>query len=164
MDESHRNAEEAVLQQVNLHLKELDHLYHRLILIVAPHASGKTAALARLATANGWQLVNVNLGLAKKLLDLPKRRRPTEAHRLLAELLDDTGDVVLLDNIELLFAPDIEQNPLAMFKGLSRNRTLIVSWPGCVRGTKLTYAEIGHPEAREFSIDGIVVIETRPPM
>jgi len=37
---------------------------------------------------------------------------------------------------------------------------LVVSWPGRRVSDKLTYAETGHPEAREFPIDDTAVVET----
>ena len=153
------NTEDAVLGQVNSCLKGLDQGYHHLLVIVGPSRSGKTSVLASLAQANAWPLLNVNLAVAEKLLGLSKRRRSTDVHRLLAKLLDERGEIVLLDNAEILFSPDLEQNPLALFRSLSRNRTLIISWSGRLTNGKLTYAEAGHPEAREFPVDDTAVVE-----
>ncbi len=154
------NMEDALLGQVNSCLARLDQSYHPLLVLVGPSSSGKTSALARLAEANEWPLLNVNLALSTKLLELSKRRRSTETSRLLAAILDELGEIVLLDNIEILFSPDLEQNPLALFRSLARNRTLVVSWPGQLMSGKLTYAEAGHPEARELLIDDTTVVET----
>jgi hypothetical protein len=59
--------------------------------------------------------------------------------------------VVMLDNIELLFAPELEQDPLRLLQRLSRNLTIVAAWPGTVDGGCLTYAEPGHPETRRYS-------------
>ena len=154
------NMANAVGREVGLRLQGLDQAYHHLLVLAGPSSSGKTSALVHLAEAREWPLLNVNLALSAKLLELSKRRRSTEASRLLAAILDELGEIVLLDNIEILFSPDLEQNPLALFRSLSRNRTLVVSWPGRLVSGKLTYAEAGHPEAREFPIDDTTVVET----
>lgn len=147
-------------REVSLRLRGLSQAYHHLLVIVGPSSSGKTSTLTRLAEANECPLVNVNLVLSAKLLELSKRRRSTETSRLLGAILDELGEMVLLDNIEILFAPDLEQNPLALLRSLSRNRTVVVSWPGRLINGKLTYAKAGHPEARVFPIDDTVVVET----
>ena len=52
------------------------------------------------------------------------------------------------NNIELLFATELAQDPLKLLQSLSRNRTIVAAWPGNFDGAALTYAEPGHPEAR----------------
>ena len=51
------------------------------------------------------------------------------------------SELILLDNIELLFAVELAQDPLRLLQSLSRNRTVIASWPGTFDGQSLTYAE-----------------------
>lgn len=134
-------------------------LYHRLVLAVGPARSGKTEALTGLATAKAWPRINVNLQLAECLLDFTHKQRAIR----LAGLLDDivksvAADVVLLDNIEMLFAVELAQDPLRLLQGLSRNRTVVVAWPGHFDGRALTYAEPGHREFRRYTTPQAVVI------
>lgn len=49
------------------HAKEL---YHRLVLAVAPSGSGKTEALRDVAERTGARLINLNLELSSRMLDL----------------------------------------------------------------------------------------------
>ena len=134
-------------------------LYHRLVLVVGPARSGKTGALRDLAATNGWPLVNVNLRLSERLLDLTQKQRALRAPRLLGDIVNAAeGDVVLLDNIELLFGPELAQDPLRLLQGLSRNRTVVASWCGEFDGGTLTYAEPGHPEARRYARPEAIVV------
>lgn len=80
-----------------------------------------------------------------------------------AGILDDTvryenSKIVLLDNIELLFATELAQNPLKLLQSLSRNRTIVAAWPGNFDGATLTYAEPGHPEARRYPTPQAVIV------
>lgn len=136
--------------------------YYKLILAVGPARTGKTAALTELAAKHEWPRVNVNLCLSEKLLELTQRQRAVRV----AGILDDTvrgekSDVVLLDNIELLFATELAQDPLKLLQSLSRNRTIVAAWPGNFDGAALTYAEPGHPEARRYPTPQSVIVRAR---
>lgn len=60
------------------------------------------------------------------------------------------SETVLIDNIEMLFQPDLKQDPLRLLQSLSRNRTIVVAWRGAKLGSSLTYAAPNHPEFRCF--------------
>ncbi|MEP6653260.1 MAG: BREX-3 system P-loop-containing protein BrxF [Myxococcales bacterium] len=126
-------------------------LYHRLVLVVGPARSGKTRLLQAAAAANGWPLINVNQRVSELLLELTQRQRALRVPRLVGDVLGSTAaDVVLIDNLELLFSPDLAQDPLRLLQGLARNRTVVASWPGVMVGKQLTYAEPSHPEYRRY--------------
>ena len=134
-------------------------LYYRLVLVVGPPRSGKTTALQGLASAKGWPLLNVNLLLCERLLELTSKQRTVRVPKLLGSIVQEAGtDVVLLDNLEVLFSPELAQDPLRLLQGLSRNRTIVATWTGAFADGRLTYAEPGHPEARGYhNPDAIVV-------
>jgi hypothetical protein len=135
--------------------------YYKLILAVGPARLGKTAALSELAARHNWPRLNVNLRISEKLLDLTHRQRAVRVAGILDDIVrEEASDVVLLDNIELLFAEDLAQDPLRLLQSLSRNRTIVAAWPGIFDGTSLTYAEPGHPEARRYSTPQAVIVRT----
>jgi hypothetical protein len=68
------------------------------------------------------------------------------------------GDMVLLDNLEILFDPALEVEPLRLLQSSSRNRTIVASWNGSFQAGTLTYAEPGHPEFNQFKQTEAVVI------
>ena len=140
-------------------LKTLNGQYYRLALVVGPAGSGKTPALLKLAAKHGWPRLNVNRQLAERLLDLTPKQRPLQTAALLEDLVRDTAaEVVLLDNLEILFAVDLSLDPLRLLQQLSRHRTVVAAWPGRFTGETLSYAEPGHPEARrEFRPDARII-------
>jgi len=132
-------------------LEQATGLYFRLVLVAGPPRSGKTAALRDLHEEHGWPLVNLNLALAERLLELTSRQRALRVARIVDNIVQEqTGDTVLLDNIEMLFHPDLKQDPLRLLQSLSRNRTIVATWRGGQLGTSLTYAAPDHPEFRRF--------------
>ncbi len=134
--------------------------YFKLILAVGPARTGKTAALTELAAKHKWPRVNVNLCLSEKLLNLTHRQRAVRVAGILDDTVrDEESNVVLLDNIELLFAAELAQDPLKLLQSLSRNRTIVAAWPGNFDGVALTYAEPGHPEARRYPTPQAVIVK-----
>jgi transcriptional regulator of acetoin/glycerol metabolism len=133
--------------------------YHRLVVLVGQLGTGKTAALRQFAEAQQAPLVNVNLELSRALLDVPRAQRAVAAPRLLKEIVEAVpGDTVLLDNIEMLFAPDLQLDPLRALQQLARDRTVVTAWNGRTHAGRLLYAEPSHPEYRDYKADGLVLI------
>lgn len=134
-------------------------LYHRLIVVVGLSGSGKTAAFLDLARSGGFRYVNVNLEMSRSLLDMTQRQRALQVPRLLDTIVRN-GDppTVLLDNLEILFDPSLEQDPLRCLQGLARHRCVVASWNGNLNNGQLVYAEPGHPEYRRYPANDIVII------
>jgi hypothetical protein len=137
-------------------------LYHRLILVIAPSGTGKTAALLEVRDRNGVPLLNINLELSRRMLDLTERQRALQLPRLLGDIVASTsGQAVLLDNIEILFDPYLRQDPLRLLQGLSRNKTIIAAWNGSFINGHITYAKPDHPEYRRYPANNILIINAK---
>jgi type II secretory pathway predicted ATPase ExeA len=133
--------------------------YYRLVILAGPSGSGKTLDLQSVARECGYTHLNVNLELSKRMLDLTRTKRSRQVERLLKEIIATApGEVVLLDNLEILFDPTLEVDPLRLLQLSSRNRTIVASWNGIFRDGTLTYAEPGHPEFVQFKQTEAVVL------
>ena len=132
-------------------------LYARLVLVVGPKGSGKTASLHTFQKASGAPLVNVNLQISHGLLGLDQRSRVLQAPKLLNAIVETEArgaDTVLLDNTEVLFDADLKQDPLRLLKTLARHRTVIATWSGIAASDALTYAKPGHREYKRYPLGG----------
>ena len=105
--------------------------------------------------------LNVGLELGRRLAATPNNKRGFSAGELLREIADKerTEDPLLLDNLELLFEPSLQINPLDLVKRLAHSKRVVAVWPGELRGDRLVYADMSHPEHRDYSRDGVVVLE-----
>lgn len=134
-------------------------LYHRLVMLVAPAGAGKTAALQDVHERTMAPLVNVNLELSRRMLDLTERQRALQLPRLLAEIVGaSAADVVLLDNVEILFDVSLKQDPLRLLQGLSRNKTVVAAWSGSIDGEYMVYATPDHPEYKRYPLRDFLVV------
>jgi len=92
------------------------------------------------------------------MLDLTERQRALQLPRLLGEIVGEaTGELVLLDNIEILFDVHLKQDPLRLLQGLSRNKTVVAAWNGSIVDGHMTYAVPDHPEYRRYPIRDFLV-------
>lgn len=140
---------------------EIGDLNSKLILLVGPSRSGKTQLLRQLGTKLNIEPLNVGLELGRRLAATPNNKRSFSAGELLREIADRerTEDQLLLDNLELLFEPGLQINPLDLVRRLAHSKRVVAVWPGELRGDRLVYADMSHPEHRDYSRDGVVVLE-----
>jgi hypothetical protein len=139
-------------------LQAAEGLYHRLVLLVGEAGSGKTTVLQQIAQGLGTEVINVNLALSIQLLELTVKQRALRTPRILEQIADQAQPPLILDNLELLFDRGLQQDPLRLLLGLSRNRLILASWNGVLQAGRLDYAEPGHPEYRRYdSVDALIV-------
>jgi hypothetical protein len=78
---------------------------------------------------------------------------------LLGEIVKSVkSDVILLDNIEVLFDVAFKQDPVRLLQGLSRNKTIVAAWSGSIETGQLVYATPGHPEYRKYPVRDFMVV------
>ena len=133
-------------------------LYHRLVMLVAPAGEGKTAALQDVHKRTDALLLNVNIELSRRMLELTERQRVLQLPRLLSEIVNAArANVILLDNIEILFDVSLKQDPLRLLQSLSRNKTLVAAWNGSIQSGHMVYATPDHPEYKRYPIRDFLV-------
>src|SRR6266849_1014080 len=134
---------EPLYNQVMLQLEQAAGLYYRLMLMVAPRGAGKTVALQEVAARTGALAINVNLALSQRMLE---------------EITGQTDrELVVLDNLEMLFEVALKLDPLRLLQGLARQRTVVAAWNGSIEGDYMTYAVPGHPEYRRYPVRDFLV-------
>jgi len=141
---------------------EVGALQSKLVLLIGPPNSGKTALLHTLATRKGVTPLIVGTELGNRLAGMSQRQRHLHTTTILRELADQhaPGDLLLLDNIELLFDRTLQLDPLEMLKHHAHAKRVVAVWPGDLHGDartgRLTYADMGHPEHQDYSLAGVV--------
>ena len=140
-------------------IEQASELYHRLVLVVAPQGSGKTTVLRNVQQNLGVPFVNINLEVSRQLLELTARQQVLQLSCIMEDILRGAEtEVVILDNIEILFETSLKQDPLRLLQALSRNRTVVASWNGEIKDKHLTYATPGHLEYRRYPAHELLVV------
>ena len=149
---------EPLADRVIRRIGQAPELYHRLVMLVAPAGEGKTAALQDVHERTDALLLNVNIELSRRMLELTERQRALQLPRLLSEIVNAAqADVILLDNIEILFDVSLKQDPLRLLQSLSRNKTLVAAWNGSIQSGHMVYATPDHPEYKRYPIRDFLV-------
>lgn len=147
------------IQRTKQLLHAAPELYHRLILLVGGKETGKTVVLKELSRELGVPVLNINLSLSGELLELTAKQRALRLPEIFGRVTDDAANPLLLDNLEILFDDQLKQDPLRLLQNISRNRSVVASWNGCITRGKLVYAEPGHAEYRSYDIDDVMIVE-----
>lgn len=146
-------------------IDEARYFYYHLVLVVGPSGSGKTEVLKRVSALTDVPIINVNLELSKKMLNMSERKRLVELPLLLSAIASvGQSDLVLFDNTEILFHPDLKHDPLRLLQNLSKSKTIVASWNGSIVEGYLCYATSDHPEYRRYKIQDFLAlsVEERP--
>jgi AAA+ superfamily predicted ATPase len=107
-----------MIEKLERLVDEVGALQSKLVLLIGPPNSGKTALLHSLAKSKGVTPLNVGAELGGRLAGMPQRQRHLQTTTILRELADQhaPGDLLLLDNIELLFDRSLQLDPLDLLK------------------------------------------------
>lgn len=150
---------ELLADKIMRRIAQATELYYRLVILVGGAGSGKTAVLQNVHERTVAPLININLELSRKMLDLTERQRALQLPRLLSEIIDMfQSDVILLDNIEILFDVSVKQDPLRLLQGISRRKTIVAAWSGSINSEYIVYAMRGHPEFRRYPLEDFLVV------
>jgi hypothetical protein len=147
-----------VIEDLDRLVDDIGALHNKLIVLIGGSCSGKTRLLGHLAVNRKMLPMNVGMTLATLLAPLPQRQRQLQATTLLRHLADNFAreDLLLVDNIELLFDHSLRLDPLGLLKQQAHSRRVVAVWPGELREGRLTYGEMEHPEHQDYSTDGLV--------
>lgn len=150
-----------MLEKLERLVSEIGELNNQLILLVSVGRGGKTRLLRQLGARLNIEPLNVSLELGRRLAVTPNNKRGLSAGQLLREIADKhrTEEPLLLDNMELLFEPSLQINPLDLVRRLAHSRRVVAVWPGELRNDRLVYADMSHSEYRDYSSDGVVMLE-----
>jgi len=149
---------EPIQEKMRRSLQAADDLYHRLVLLVGKSGSGKTCILRDISEKFNAPMININLTLSCKLLELTAKQRSLQTPKILGQIANKAQSLVVLDNLGIFFDKNLKQDPLRLLQGISRDRVVVASWSGASIGNKLWYAEMGHPEYRSYdSVDALIV-------
>jgi hypothetical protein len=127
-------------------------------LVVDPDID-RLSIVAQVASARGWERIGVGAELSAALLDKSPGLRPREADRRLVDRVAQAapGPVVCTE-IDLLFAPALDLDPLRLFARASRFAHVVVAWPGSYDGEVLAYAVPEHGHYRMWTRPDVGIV------
>ena len=140
-------------------LVQVGNNFSKLLMLVGPAFSGKTQCLKEVSERINIPYINLGVELSKKLIELSVKQQVLMVSGLTKEIVNNIhSDVALVDNIEILFNPDLKIDPVRLLLNCSRNKTLVAAFSGKQIDDSIIYAELHHPEYVKFKIEDYEVI------
>ena len=140
-------------------LVQVGNNFSKLLMLVGPTLSGKTQCLKEISERINIPYVNLGAELSKKLIELTVKQQVLRTSGLTKEIINNIhSDVALIDNIEILFNPDLKVDPIRLLMNSSRNKTLAVAISGKQIGNYIIYVEPDHPEYKKLKIKDYEVV------
>lgn len=103
--------------------------------------------------------IPLNKELSKLLIRKQQANFPKEIIDWFSQRINEIeGESILLTDIDILFEPSFKLDPLVIFRQASRNKKLLILWPGEFRNNKLSYATPEHAHYRTWGNPGIEII------
>jgi len=135
--------------------------YHKLVILTEDGEKNRTMLISDFAISCGINVINLNFQLSTRLLEKSAKERVAVLLEELRDIIDTDGTVVVLNHCEVLFDKALMNDPLKLLENISRNRTILVAWPGICRDGNLIYATPGHPEYRCYVTPEILIVSGR---
>ena len=139
--------------------------HHKLVILLGAFGSGKTALLKGVVAELDAAYVNLNLRLTERLLATPRSEYDdgVTVHRFIDELCDELspdGRPLLIDNVELLFSPELGKiNPVDTLKRVSRQRPVVLALPARRQGAYAEYSTVGRDDHMLMPLEEYTVLE-----
>ena len=133
----------------------------RLVIIAGRPGSGKSKIMRELSTMRGWRYLDCKAFVTHELMDLTPKARAEEAPHLIFKFIESLrAETVLLDGLQVLFAPVLHLAPLELLRQLSRKQTIVAAWPGEYQDGKLIFSYTGYETAqKQYAVENCQVIQ-----
>ena len=135
--------------------------YHKLVILVEDNENKRTLLISDFARSCGVDAINLNLQLSTRLLEKSPKKRISALLEEFRDLIDTDGPLVILNHCEVLFDKSLKNDPLKLLENISRNKTLLVAWPGSSQDGNLIYATPGHFEYRCYTTPEIPIVSVQ---
>lgn len=123
-------------------IDDLGNQYYKMVFVIFKNYSIETFS----SELTDTRILNINLQLSEKLLVIPSKDYYWHVTDFLLSFMDDDKMTYILNHIDILFDPVLAIQPISVLESISRQRKIVVIWPGEYREGKLFYAEPQHSE------------------
>jgi len=149
-----------IIQQIVETVRQVQKGQDRLVLLVGKPGSGKSKLLRELASMRGWEYINCRVFLNDELLEMVPKVRALEAPNLIARFLESLrAEVIVLDDLQVLFAPVLQVDPLKLLQHLGKKFPIVAAWPGEYDQNTLFAAGSGQPKPKEYEATGLTIVQ-----
>ena len=147
------------VQDVKERWEQIQNGDERILFIVGGPGSGKSLLIRELSEQKGWKYLEAKQLIEEEFLLVPRDERPKLAEDVIRRALSRSDtEVLLLDGINVLFAPILNLNPLELLKTISKTYPIVVGWRGHLEGDQLYLEHNNDPKHAVVTIGYVLLI------
>lgn len=106
-----------------------------------------------------FEILNLGQTLSRELIQVEKDLRDTEVENVTKRIFSQTySNRIIATDIDILFNPSYKLDVIKLFIQLSRNKTVIVQWPGKIDSNYLIYSEPQYDDYKKYDIKDYNII------
>ena len=126
--------------------------YNKLIFVI------DKSFIENIKEKTNYKCINLNISLTKRLLEYPIKKIGSKVGKLTQDIISMYDDeVIIINGLEVLFTNHLNVSCIELLKLNSRNRILIVEWPGEYENDTLIYAK-GHIEEFKYKVNNEFIV------
>ena len=132
------------------------------LILVHPDIQHLRKAEEKILTDNQIVCLRIGKELSSALLTTPQAQRSRAARQWLETALREKAPgPILCSDVDLLFEPSLDLDPMLLFRQISRHTRLLVLWPGTHEDGVLAYAVPEHRHYRTWRQPQVAVTDLR---
>lgn len=110
----------------------------------------------------GFSRISLGIELSAALINYDRAVRKNFVFRELNEIIKkETSEHFMITNIDILFNPEYNIDVLGCFTNISRNKKMIILWPGEYDSGILSYALPGYTDYKRYILKDYNIILLR---
>lgn len=131
-----------------------------MVVIAGSRGSGKTRVANLLAEKGLGTYVNLSLALSRYRMTVEPGHDVGWPSDFMVSLLSSIGRdaMLILDNIEAVFQPQLQLNPLGWLLKMAREIPIIVVWPGSVLDGEFVFSTPNRPDYFRQREQSVIVV------
>lgn len=108
---------------------------------------------------NDFEILELGEILSFELIKIDQNKRKIEVEKTMEYIFSEIkANGIIVTNIDILFNPSYRMDIIKLFIQLSRNKTVIVQWPGKLDSNNLIYSEPKYDDHKKHETNDYNII------
>jgi hypothetical protein len=137
-----------LLQHVHYACDQVEYQSFKLVLVVIPQDSHREIQEELLNRS--VRTINLSKELSRKLVSQSMKDRVKRLRMEVSDIAKECNESVWMSNLDVLFEPSLENDPMILLKKVAKSQVLVAIWPGEITETSLVYSKPGKPDYQSY--------------
>ncbi len=142
------NLKDVLLNRVETAVRKAEYQSFKLVLVVIPQDSHREIQEELLNSS--VRTINLSKELSRKLVSQSMKDRVKRLRMEVSDIAKECKESVWMSNLDVLFEPSLENDPMILLKKVAKSQVLVAIWPGEITETSLVYSKPGKPDYQSY--------------